>query len=64
MEKLTTNCYENNRAEIMARLSINLNKVALLRNQRAMPYPSVRGSRGKSVVAAGAEGITVHPSPR
>ena len=43
-------------------LSINLNKVALLRNQRDMPYPSVIEA-ARSVIAAGARGITVHPRP-
>lgn len=43
-------------------LSINLNKVALLRNQREMPYPSVIDA-ARSVIAAGARGITVHPRP-
>lgn len=43
-------------------LSVNLNKVALLRNQREIGYPSlVRIAR--IVVAAGADGITVHPRP-
>ncbi|NKC14897.1 MAG: pyridoxine 5'-phosphate synthase [Gammaproteobacteria bacterium] len=43
-------------------LSVNLNKVALLRNQRDVGYPSVvRAAR--SVIAAGADGITVHPRP-
>ena len=46
----------------MTRLSINLNKVALLRNQRAMPYPSVLAA-AHSVIDAGAQGITVHPRP-
>ncbi len=43
-------------------LSINLNKVALLRNQRDMPYPSVTEA-ARSVINAGAQGITVHPRP-
>ena len=47
---------------MICRLSINLNKVALLRNQRDMPYPSVRGA-ARQVAAAGARGITVHPRP-
>ena len=46
----------------MTRLSVNLNKVALLRNQRDMPYPSVTAA-AEAVVAAGAGGITVHPRP-
>lgn len=43
-------------------LSVNLNKVALLRNQRDLSYPSVTGI-AELVIEAGAEGITVHPRP-
>lgn len=44
------------------RLSVNLNKVALLRNQRTLTIPSVtRAAAG--VLEAGAAGITVHPRP-
>ena len=46
----------------MTHLSVNLNKVALLRNQRDCGYPSVLGT-AKRVIAAGAHGITVHPRP-
>lgn len=46
----------------MTKLSINLNKVALLRNQRDIGYPSVVGA-ARAVIAAGAHGITVHPRP-
>lgn len=46
----------------MTNLSVNLNKVALLRNQRDCGYPSVLGT-AKTVIAAGAHGITVHPRP-
>lgn len=46
----------------MTRLSVNLNKVALLRNQRDIGYPSVLGA-AKSVLDAGAHGITIHPRP-
>ena len=46
----------------MTKLSINLNKVALLRNQRDLGYPSVLGA-ARAVIAAGAHGITVHPRP-
>jgi pyridoxine 5-phosphate synthase len=43
-------------------LSVNLNKVATLRNTRALGLPSV--TRAASLVlAAGAQGITVHPRP-
>lgn len=46
----------------MTRLSVNLNKVALLRNARPLGIPSVTGC---AVIAidAGAHGITVHPRP-
>lgn len=43
-------------------LSVNLNKVALLRNARHLGIPSV--TRAAAVVLeAGAQGITVHPRP-
>lgn len=46
----------------MTRLSVNLNKVALLRNARALGIPSV--TRAASIALdAGAHGITVHPRP-
>ena len=46
----------------MTRLSVNLNKVALLRNARPLGIPGV--SRSASIaIAAGAQGITVHPRP-
>ena len=44
------------------KLSVNLNKVALLRNQRDVGYPSVT-KMAELVIAAGAHGITVHPRP-
>lgn len=46
----------------MTKLSVNLNKVALLRNQRDCPYPSVVGT-ARMVIEAGAQGITIHPRP-
>lgn len=46
----------------MTKLSVNLNKVALLRNQRDCGYPSVIQT-AQVVIAAGAHGITVHPRP-
>ncbi len=46
----------------MTRLSVNLNKVALLRNARTLGIPSV--TRAATIVLdAGAQGITVHPRP-
>lgn len=47
---------------IDTKLSVNLNKVALLRNQRDVGYPSVL-EMARMVVAAGAHGLTVHPRP-
>lgn len=47
---------------IETKLSVNLNKVALLRNQRDVGYPSVV-EMAHMVVAAGAHGLTVHPRP-
>ncbi len=46
----------------MTRLSVNLNKVALLRNARPLGIPGVSRSAGIAI-AAGAHGITVHPRP-
>jgi pyridoxine 5-phosphate synthase len=46
----------------MTKLSVNLNKVALLRNSRTLGIPSV--ARAASIaLEAGAHGITVHPRP-
>jgi len=44
----------------MTRLSVNLNKVALLRNARNLNMPSVIEA-AEVVIGAGGEGITVHP---
>ncbi len=46
----------------MARLSVNLNKIALLRNSRRTGVPDVVDF-ARRVHAAGAHGITVHPRP-
>lgn len=46
----------------MARLSVNLNKVALLRNSRHTGVPDVLAF-ARAAIAAGARGITVHPRP-
>lgn len=43
-----------------ARLSVNVNKVATLRNSRGGEVPSVLAAV-RAIVAAGAPGITVHP---
>ena len=46
----------------MTKLSVNLNKVALLRNQRTLGIPSV--TRAATIALdAGAHGITIHPRP-
>ena len=45
-----------------AKLSVNLNAIALLRNRRDLPWPSVSGL-GRIALAAGAHGLTVHPRP-
>jgi len=46
----------------MTRLSVNLNKIALLRNQRDIGIPSVIEA-AETVIKAGAYGVTVHPRP-
>jgi len=43
-------------------LSVNLNKIALIRNSRAGNYPDVV-AHGKVCLHAGADGLTVHPRP-
>ncbi|MGI9294794.1 MAG: pyridoxine 5'-phosphate synthase, partial [Pseudomonadales bacterium] len=45
-----------------AKLSINLNKIALIRNSRDGDYPSVT-EHARLCVDAGVAGITVHPRP-
>lgn len=44
------------------KLSVNLNAIALLRNRRDLPWPSVI-ELGRQALAAGAHGLTVHPRP-
>jgi pyridoxine 5-phosphate synthase len=46
----------------MVMLSVNLNKVALLRNSRVTTIPSVVDA-AKTCIECGAKGITVHPRP-
>jgi pyridoxine 5-phosphate synthase len=46
----------------MTRLSVNLNKIALLRNARSLNIPSVTAAAA-TAIGAGAQGITVHPRP-
>lgn len=43
-------------------LSVNLNAIAMLRNRRDLPWPSVTGI-GALALDAGANGLTVHPRP-
>lgn len=43
-------------------LSVNLNKIALIRNSRDTTYPSVT-KHAQMCIDAGADGITVHPRP-
>lgn len=45
-----------------AKLSVNLNAIAMLRNRRDLPWPSVAGF-GRIALEAGAHGLTVHPRP-
>jgi pyridoxine 5-phosphate synthase len=45
-----------------AKLSVNVNAVALLRNRRNLPWPSVVGL-ARIALDAGAYGITIHPRP-
>lgn len=46
----------------MTKLSVNLNKIATLRNTRALTIPSVTHA-ARIALDAGAQGITVHPRP-
>ena len=46
----------------MTKLSVNINKVALLRNTRDIGIPSVIAA-AETVIKAGAGGVTVHPRP-
>jgi len=45
-----------------AKLSVNLNAIAMLRNRRDLPWPSVT-DLGRIALQAGAHGLTVHPRP-
>ncbi|MEM6782059.1 MAG: pyridoxine 5'-phosphate synthase, partial [Pseudomonadota bacterium] len=46
----------------MTHLSVNLNKVALLRNQRDIGYPDLI-EHAEMILEAGANGLTAHPRP-
>ncbi len=45
-----------------AKLSVNLNAIAMLRNRRDLPWPDV-ARFGRLALEAGASGLTVHPRP-
>jgi pyridoxine 5-phosphate synthase len=45
-----------------AKLSVNLNAIAMLRNRRDLPWPDVVNF-GRIALRAGAGGLTVHPRP-
>lgn len=53
---------ESAATRIRTALSVNLNRVALLRNTRSLAIPSVTRA-ATLVLEAGASGITVHPRP-
>ncbi|WP_273789220.1 pyridoxine 5'-phosphate synthase [Bartonella sp. ML70XJBT] len=44
------------------KLSVNLNAIAVLRNRRNLPWPSINNI-GHIALTAGAAGLTVHPRP-
>jgi pyridoxine 5-phosphate synthase len=46
----------------MTKLSVNINKIALLRNSRGRNYPDVRAFAARCL-ELGAHGITLHPRP-
>ena len=45
-----------------AKLSVNLNAIAMLRNRRDLPWPDVV-QFGRIALQAGAAGLTIHPRP-
>ena len=47
---------------MLTKLSVNLNAIAMLRNRRDLPWPSVE-ALGRIALQAGAAGLTVHPRP-
>ena len=49
-------------AQRMTALSVNVNKIAVLRNSRGGDEPDVRRA-AQACIAAGCQGITVHPRP-
>lgn len=53
---------ENFASPLQTALSVNINKVALLRNSRSLEVPSLQRAV-KAILEAGAQGITIHPRP-
>ena len=53
---------EANIAKIMTKLSVNINKIAVVRNSRGGNRPDVVRS-ALDIERFGADGITVHPRP-
>lgn len=45
-----------------AKLSVNINAIAMLRNRRDLPWPNLE-ALGRIALQAGAYGLTVHPRP-
>src|SRR6476661_7256349 len=54
--------HSSNGRAMAARLSVNLNAIAMLRNRRDLPWPSLI-DLGRIAMQAGAGGLTVHPRP-
>ena len=54
--------YQPKKLTFVTKLSVNINRIALLRNSRNIGIPSVIAA-AKTAIAAGAHGITVHPRP-
>ena len=46
----------------MTRLSVNINKIATLRNARGEDYPNLLKT-AQDIITYGAQGITIHPRP-
>src|SRR3982751_6242566 len=63
MTLLTPQMHASRRTDVaMTQLSVNLNKIALIRNSRGGSLPCVKRA-AELCLAAGADGITVHPRP-
>ena len=60
--RFALNCYANAMRASTTLLSVNLNKIAVLRNARGGEHPGLRRA-AEAVIAAGCGGITVHPRP-